>query len=135
METENQRKVYLDYAATTYVNGEVIAEMAPLFSGCYGNSSSLHSFGRDASAVVENAREKIANAINCEPSEIYFTSYYVITFIFVCFCNTKYCPIICLCSTRCEIYFVWFAIYCRRNSFSCTFNNCTCISTKRVQRT
>ncbi len=74
MDNENLRRVYLDYAATTYVNGEVLAEMVPLFTGCYGNSSSLHSFGRDASAVVETARERIANAINCEPSEIYFTS-------------------------------------------------------------
>ena len=74
MDNENLRKVYLDYASTTYANSEVVAEMAPLFSGCYGNASSLHSFGRDASAVVECARERIANAINCEPSEIYFTS-------------------------------------------------------------
>ena len=73
METIN-KKVYLDYAATTYVNNEVLTEMLPNFSGVYGNASSLHSFGRDANAVIEIARERIAKAINCAPNEIYFTS-------------------------------------------------------------
>ncbi len=68
------RKVYLDYAATTYVNTEVLTEMLPTFSGTFGNSSSLHSFGRDANAVVDTARERIAKAINCKPNEVYFTS-------------------------------------------------------------
>ena len=74
MQTLNTRKVYLDNAATTYVNNEVLTEMLPHFSGSYGNASSLHSFGRDAVAVIDNAREKIAKAINCAPNEIYFTS-------------------------------------------------------------
>ncbi len=73
METTN-KKVYLDYAATTYVNNEVLTEMLPNFSGSYGNASSLHGFGRDANAVIETARERIAKAINCAPNEIYFTS-------------------------------------------------------------
>lgn len=73
METINKR-VYLDYAATTYVNNEVLTEMLPNFSGVYGNASSLHGFGRDANAVIETARERIAKAINCAPNEIYFTS-------------------------------------------------------------
>ena len=73
METIN-KKVYLDYAATTYVNNEVLTEMLPNFSGAYGNASSLHGFGRDANAVIETARERIAKAINCAPNEIYFTS-------------------------------------------------------------
>lgn len=73
METINKR-VYLDYAATTYVNNEVLTEMLPNFSGVYGNASSLHGFGRDANAVIETARERIAKSINCAPNEIYFTS-------------------------------------------------------------
>ncbi len=69
------RKVYLDNAATTYVSGEVLSEMLPCFNAIYGNSNSLHSYGRDASAIVDRARDRIAHAINAQKSnEIYFTS-------------------------------------------------------------
>ena len=74
MENSNKRKVYLDNAATTYVNNEILTEMLPYFSGTYGNASSIHSFGREAVAVIDTARERIASAINCEPKEVYFTS-------------------------------------------------------------
>ncbi len=69
------RKVYLDNASTTYVSSEVLAEMLPCFNAIYGNSNSLHSFGREASAIVDRARDRIAHAINAAKSnEIYFTS-------------------------------------------------------------
>lgn len=68
------KKIYLDNAATTMMNSEVLAEMMPYFSGVYGNASSLHSFGRDAKFAVDTARERIANGIGCKPEEIYFTS-------------------------------------------------------------
>ncbi len=69
------RKVYLDNAATTYVSSEVLAEMLPCFNTIYGNSSSLHGFGREASAIVDRARDRVAAAINAQKSnEIYFTS-------------------------------------------------------------
>lgn len=68
------RRVYLDNAATTYVSNEVLTEMLPIFNTTYGNSSSIHSFGRDAMAELDKARDRIAKAINCKPSEIYFTS-------------------------------------------------------------
>ncbi|MBP3345011.1 MAG: cysteine desulfurase [Clostridia bacterium] len=70
-----ERKVYLDSAATTYVSSEVMAEMLPCFNALYGNSNSVHSYGRDANAIVDRARDRIAKAINAAKSnEIYFTS-------------------------------------------------------------
>lgn len=70
-----ERKVYLDNAATTYVSSEVLAEMLPCFNGVYGNPNSLHSFGRDAMAIVDKARDRVAKAINAKTAnEIYFTS-------------------------------------------------------------
>ena len=67
-------KIYLDNASTTMVNSEVLAEMMPFFNTVYGNPNSLHSFGREAKAAVDNARERIARGIGCKPDEIYFTS-------------------------------------------------------------
>ncbi len=68
------KKVYLDAAATTYLKSEVLQEMLPMFDTNYGNSSSLHKIGRDAVAVVDEARDKIAKAIGSDDGEIYFTS-------------------------------------------------------------
>lgn len=69
------KKVYLDSAATTYVSSEVMQEMLPCFNVLYGNSNSLSSFGREASAIVDRARDRIKHAINAEKAnEIYFTS-------------------------------------------------------------
>ncbi len=69
------RKIYLDNAATTYVSSEVLAEMLPCFNTIYGNANSLHGYGREASAIVDRARDRIAHAIGAAKSnEIYFTS-------------------------------------------------------------
>lgn len=68
------KKIYLDNAASTYVSNEVLAEMLPCFTTFYGNASSTHSFGRQAEAIVDGARDRIAKAINAFSSEIYFTS-------------------------------------------------------------
>ena len=66
--------IYLDSTATTPVSKEVLSAMLPVMTENYGNNSSLHHVGRKASALVENARDIIAKAINCQSNEIYFTS-------------------------------------------------------------
>ena len=65
---------YFDHAATTMVDGAVLKEMMPYFSMEYGNPSAMYSLGRRNKRVIENARRKVAKAINAEPNEIYFTS-------------------------------------------------------------
>jgi len=66
--------IYLDHNATTPVDPGVVEAMVPYLGGTFGNASSVHHFGRDAKVALENAREQIAAFINCEPSELYFTS-------------------------------------------------------------
>ena len=68
------KRIYLDYTATTPLASEVYASMLECFNSTYGNASSLHSFGRDASEKLESSRAIIAKAINAKPSEVYFTS-------------------------------------------------------------
>jgi len=67
------KSIYLDHAATTPTSPEVVQAMLPYLSGCYGNTSSLHSFGRKAKAAVEKARAGIASFIGAQPEEIVFT--------------------------------------------------------------
>ena len=67
-------KIYLDHAATTYVDKDVLTEMMPYFTEVFGNGSSQHFYGRDALKAIDEAREKVAKAIGCKSSEIYFTS-------------------------------------------------------------
>ena len=68
------KRIYMDHAATTPLAPEVLETMIPYFSQRYGNPSSLHSFGREARAAVEEARSEVASLLKAEPSEIYFTS-------------------------------------------------------------
>ena len=68
------KNIYMDYAATTPVDREVLREMLPYFDKIYGNASSIHSFGIDSFNAVEEARERIGKLINSSPEEIIFTS-------------------------------------------------------------
>ena len=67
-------KVYLDNAATTALDKEVITAMIPVMEEGYGNPSSIHAFGREARSRVERARKNVAKHLNCTPGEIFFTS-------------------------------------------------------------
>lgn len=66
--------VYFDNAATTRLDETVLNEMMPYLKENYGNASSIYRLGRESRKAVETAREKIANVLNCEPKEIYFTA-------------------------------------------------------------
>src|SRR5512137_1727640 len=68
------KAIYLDYAATTPVDPEVIEAMHPYFRDTFGNPSSIHSFGQQARSAVEDAREKVASFLGAKPAEIVFTS-------------------------------------------------------------
>jgi cysteine desulfurase len=65
---------YIDHAATTPVRPEVVDAMTPFFGPRFGNPSSLHRWGRDARAALDDARESVARCINARPDEICFVS-------------------------------------------------------------
>ena len=67
-------KVYLDNAATTSLDKEVIATMLPFMEKNFGNPSSIHSYGREVKSAIEGARKTVAKLLNVSPSEIFFTS-------------------------------------------------------------
>lgn len=67
-------RIYLDNAATTRLDAEVIEAMLPYMHEIYGNPSAVHAFGRKARAGIEQSRRKVASLLNCAPGEIVFTS-------------------------------------------------------------
>lgn len=69
-----KKRIYLDNAATTPIYKEVFKAMRPYLTKEYGNPSSLHEEGIKAALAIKNAREKIASILNCDASEIFFTS-------------------------------------------------------------
>ncbi|RUL57104.1 cysteine desulfurase family protein [Lysinibacillus antri] len=66
--------IYLDHAATSPMHPEVIQEMTLAFGEIFGNPSSIHTVGRQARKVLDDARTKLANAIGAKDTEIIFTS-------------------------------------------------------------
>ncbi|MDP9326347.1 MAG: cysteine desulfurase [Candidatus Dormibacteraeota bacterium] len=66
--------IYLDHAATTAVDPEVLDEMMPYFGEVYGNPSSVYGAGRQARAAIDAARDLVAEALGCQSRELIFTS-------------------------------------------------------------
>ena len=68
------RFVYADNAATTAVSPSVLQAMEPFYTTNYGNPSSLYSIGQAAKRSLEAARRDVAECLNADPNEIFFTS-------------------------------------------------------------
>ncbi|MBB5621495.1 cysteine desulfurase [Pedobacter cryoconitis] len=67
-------RIYLDNAATTPLDKEVMAEMINVMENYYGNPSSIHAQGREVRTLIEKARKTVAGLLNATPAEIFFTS-------------------------------------------------------------
>jgi cysteine desulfurase len=67
-------RIYLDNAATTPLDAEVMKVMCSVMESNYGNPSSIHAHGREARALVEKSRKTIAGLLHTSPAEIFFTS-------------------------------------------------------------
>lgn len=68
-----EKRVYMDYAATTYTKPEVLEEMLPYFTEHFGNPSSIYSLSRETRRAIDISRDRVAKAINCDRGEIFFT--------------------------------------------------------------
>ncbi|MFT4092680.1 MAG: cysteine desulfurase family protein [Niabella sp.] len=67
-------RIYLDNAATTALDKEVLDAMLPYMTTHFGNPSSIYSYGRETRLAVENARKTVAKLLGAHPGEIFFTS-------------------------------------------------------------
>ncbi len=68
------KRIYLDHNATTPLDPRVLEEMVSCLKECWGNPSALYRTGREARNVLDDAREYVAELINADPTEIFFTS-------------------------------------------------------------
>lgn len=68
------QRIYLDNAATTAMDQEVIDAMLPYLTEKFGNPSSIYSYGRETKMAIEAARKTVANCLGVKPAEIFFTS-------------------------------------------------------------
>ena len=68
------KTIYLDNSATTKTDEEVVKAMLPYLSQSYGNPSSIYKLGRENRKAIEETRNQVAKALNCETNEIYFTA-------------------------------------------------------------
>lgn len=69
-----EKIIYMDYAATTPTDPQVVEAMLPYFTEKFGNPSTLYSVGREAKRVIEEVRAKVASLMGASPEEIVFTS-------------------------------------------------------------
>ena len=67
-------RIYLDNAATTPLDAEVLNAMMPYLTEKFGNPSSIYSYGRETRLAIETARKSVAKILNAHPAEIFFTS-------------------------------------------------------------
>ncbi|MEO7309203.1 MAG: cysteine desulfurase family protein [Chitinophagaceae bacterium] len=67
-------RIYLDNAATTSLDPQVLEAMMPYLTEKFGNPSSIYSYGRESRLAVETARKSVARILNAHPAEIFFTS-------------------------------------------------------------
>ena len=67
-------RIYLDNAATTALDKEVLDAMLPYMTTNFGNPSSIYSYGRESRLAIESARKSVAKLLNAHPGEIFFTS-------------------------------------------------------------
>ncbi len=74
MDCRSEDIIYMDNNATTRIAPEVVDAMMPFLTDCYGNPSSMHTFGGQIGREIEKARESVASLIGAEPEEIIFTS-------------------------------------------------------------
>src|SRR4051812_24817985 len=70
----NESTIYFDYNATTPLDPQVLEAMLPYLGEVFGNPSSVHHIGRRARALLDGARERVAQVWRCKPSEVVFTS-------------------------------------------------------------
>ncbi|MDO4200127.1 MAG: cysteine desulfurase NifS [Clostridia bacterium] len=68
------KTIYMDNAATTPVNADVLKEMYPMFRDNFGNPSTIYNVGKKAKEKLENARNQVAKALGADAKEIFFTS-------------------------------------------------------------
>ena len=66
--------IYLDHAATTPVDPQVLEAMLPYFTGSFGNPSNLYTLAQKSRMAVDEARDRVAKVLGCRPSEVIFTS-------------------------------------------------------------
>ncbi|WP_457572850.1 cysteine desulfurase NifS [Desulfolithobacter sp.] len=74
MDCGSDKVIYMDNNATTKIAPEVVDAMMPFLTDCYGNPSSMHTFGGQIGRYIEEARQSVADLIGAEPEEIVFTS-------------------------------------------------------------
>ena len=68
-------RIYLDNAATTALDKEVLDAMLPYMTTHFGNPSSIYSYGRETRLAIETSRKTVARLLNAHPGEIFFTDF------------------------------------------------------------